>query len=664
MQLRNLESNLSQLGRGELIAFAVFLGISATLFSQYRYGFVNHIEQLPPIMRALDPTVMAGDETVDELCTFGPRHYYVGLITGLARLMPLPVVYLLLTVLAHTATAGVTLVAARRWFAGSNAAALIAAVLTLGVSSIGIGGAAHLFRAQLVPQTLATPLLLAALTCALLRRPLASVMLAAPGCLLHPLAGAHTALLGLATLAVAELLWPTGSQPPSRRQRLAGFRHILLAGLLFGGFVYGAWMARGAEHRYDLAFMLDFARFRSPHHHLPSQFSFGTYAAFVCFLGATALAWKDWYDDPATDHGLARRVALCVGLILALLLAGYVFVEVFPTKVFLMAQTFRLVFIIKWLGLMLFGAWVARMLGRRRSARDWAASGVLLLGSGPYQPGFALTAQLWHRLTRRGDTRGATRETAPPPNAAGTTARNLAAGAFLCAAVVALTRLWQPECLGELLALGIGLTVVMLLAYLRRAWLRIATTLIVPGILIGLVIFGAHHDGTASAPLGSFQPVLTLAGGTDSRDAVARFVRDHTPDDAVILTPPYFGRFRILAERGLVVDYKCMPYDARGYARWHERLRDCYGEIKGVSSQALIVMKNHYIWIKPERIQRVGEKYGADYAVLYKDTPNDWPVLYRDRRFKLVAIPPAAPTSTSAPATAAVSRTTGSSPAG
>jgi len=600
-------------------ALALAFGVFSTLFGQYRYGFVNHLEQLPPILRALEPAALAGDETVDALSTFGPRHYYVGLIVALAKILPLPVVYVLLTLAAHSATALVTMLAARSFFR-SQLAAMLAAALVASVASVGIGGAAQLVRPQLVPQTLATPFLLAALWMGLTLRPYRAVAFACAGCLFHPLAGTHTGLIALAICGLARLCGCYPDAPRGMRARLRSLVPILVSTSLLGAFIGLAWVLPGERQSYDLAFLLDFALFRSPHHHLPSHFSLGTHAAFACFTLALLWSWRAWYHVAGDDRPLAVRMGMGLVGLYVLLLCGYVFVEVLPTRTFLMAQTFRLVFAVKWLGLLLIAATAARMLACPAIERQTLAAIVLLAGTGPFQPAFALLGQAIAAIQRR----------------CPTAARGIAACAALLASI-ACALLWRPECLNEVLALAAcgGLIAWHLRARTKH---RTAGALAAVAVCVAMVAVG-RYDARAAAVLGPYQPVLTLADGDDPDDALALFVLAHTPKDAVILTPPYFGRFRIRAERGVVVDFKCMPYDGKGYLRWRERLADCYTEVYDTAERAVIVMKNRYYRIKPETIRDIAGKYGADYAVLYRRTPNDWPVLFATSRYKLVAIP-------------------------
>ena len=58
-------------------------------------------------------------------------------------------------------------------------------------------------------------------------------------------------------------------------------------------------------------------------------------------------------------------------VIAAALLVGYVFVEIFPTRLAVMAQTFRMVALAAWLGWILIAAQIAGLLDRR--AWRWAA---------------------------------------------------------------------------------------------------------------------------------------------------------------------------------------------------------------------------------------------------------------------------------------------------
>jgi len=81
-------------------------------------------------------------------------------------------------------------------------------------------------------------------------------------------------------------------------------------------------------------------------------------------------------------------------------------------------------------------------------------------------------------------------------------------------------------------------------------------------------------------PLDKLRPKLSLQ--TDLNDdaiEIANFVAANTPENAVFLTPPDFGSFRLIANRAIVADWKSMPFQDIGMDGWWERMQDCYGVI-------------------------------------------------------------------------------------
>lgn len=90
-----------------------------------------------------------------------------------------------------------------------------------------------------------------------------------------------------------------------------------------------------------------------------------------------------------------------------------------------------------------------------------------------------------------------------------------------------------------------------------------------------------------------------LSGWTD----VARWVRDNTPDDALIVSPSREWGFRWFAERAVYVDYKDAPQDTPGLLEWERRLGvlNRWWESSGRYNAA--------------DLRRLGRQTGGDYLV-------------------------------------------------
>jgi hypothetical protein len=167
-----------------------------------------------------------------------------------------------------------------------------------------------------------------------------------------------------------------------------------------------------------------------------------------------------------------------------------------------------------------------------------------------------------------------------------------------------------------------------------QRWLRYGAGAVVAVVAVALPM-ASPAGPNALLP----RPVFTLAEGRDPGDPVSEFCLKNTPEDAVFLTPPQFGRFRLVARRAIVVDFKyAMPHDW-AIIEWRQRLADCYGDVKQRGFAAAGEMEWHYASMPEGRMLWLRQKYGATYAVLFASTPCEFPLLYTDDRYKLVLIP-------------------------
>jgi hypothetical protein len=152
-------------------------------------------------------------------------------------------------------------------------------------------------------------------------------------------------------------------------------------------------------------------------------------------------------------------------------------------------------------------------------------------------------------------------------------------------------------------------------------------------LLVCAFVVDRHHPiPYVTDLLARRQPILTLADGRVPEDGVAEFALKNLPVDAVVLTPPYMGRFRLVARRAIVVDFKLAGFSQASLKEWVRRWLDCY-------SQGDDMPMGEYWMIRESRILRIAEAYGASYAVLYRETPCSFTTEYTDDKFKLVKIP-------------------------
>ena len=107
---------------------------------------------------------------------------------------------------------------------------------------------------------------------------------------------------------------------------------------------------------------------------------------------------------------------------------------------------------------------------------------------------------------------------------------------------------------------------------------------------------------------------------------------------AIFVVPPFLGRFRVGAERAIVVDFKGMPFSGDAQREWYERMRACClaSGFRGVPGQN--VFYRGYREIDDEKLRFLRDTYGATFAVLINDTPTNMPKVYADDVFTIVSI--------------------------
>lgn len=630
-----------------LLLFAVLVGGLATLWG-YRYGTGNQVEQLPVVLRVMDPAYLVNDFFVNASAEFSPRLQFARAVGAIANLAggeaALPGVYLALTLLGNVAVAFVTGMAARDLFEDSLTAGLFAVAGVMALKTFWLGYTNVLYRTFLEPMHLAMPLLLLGAWAALRRRPLAAAAANAAAAYFHPLAGLEGGVLCLG-ISTAELGWRwlrgrrEGVQP-ARREWL-----FLLAGLALMG-VVAAWNLLGyrtGERLPDDLFIWILAYFRHPHHYLPGTFQRWQFVQAGLFLlaafsvGVTALVQIKGMRKAAVGMGL-----LTVGVLLAAL-GGYVFVEVLPSRLWTTAQTLRMLTYVKWLGLVLMCGWSGWQLDRlsalQRTGKRW--TGLMLM---PFVLPAALLASpaligaaIWTPLRVALDKK--------LPGWAWLTLDILALGWTIAIGII-----YEPD--GHALLLFPLLVMMSLIARrgyggqedapgrLRRMARAVAGQL---GVTFFVLVALFTPAGSLSPRMEPYlqRPVIDIMEVSSEELELARFVRENTPPDAVFLVNPSMGNFRVTAHRAIVVDFIAFPFGDQAMQNWLTRIYDVYGEPQENGFDAVPEMRNWYTGLDQRRIKQLGERYGFEYMVMYTGThvPDDFEVLYETPSYRLVKLP-------------------------
>ena len=615
---------------GALAAFSVLFGTLAAVVSGYMFGSIDHAEQLPIVFRIMDPDYLVNDFQTNAAVGFGPRFYFAHAMAALGSLIPLPIAYAALYLLIYIAFTTITAFAARD-ITGSTVAALIAATLVASsLAPFALSTPARVTDTLMLPRFLAIPFALCAVWQGISGRPILSALTAAPAILIQPTLGLETASLGLAAafarnaVHIRPLDLAAFTRNAARFKRLGLAALIVFAASLFWivpTLIAGVQSSLSAEE-----FVRIYAHFRHPHHLIPSGWSWEEYALGALFAAVAAVSlyelWK--YRRAAAAQPEQREIdaqALAVVSVFALcglaFLGGWLFVEVIPTRLFTVAQTFRLTIIATWLGWIL----IAFPIARSVSGGGWRR-GAVVMASLISVPTLALykTLSVLARLPR--DTRQ-------------TMLFSPVAASILTGALVALS-LFRMPLIVTLFLLTVGFAVALTA---RISTLRVLSAL---GVVLLLTLSAFYlervdrlpHIPQISPVIARRQPAFTIQEAAAKREPdyiirLAAAAKLHTPPDAVILIPWNWRRWRLLSERAAVVDWKFFVYDDEGMKEWHDRYTTIYDPARGAGY--------------PNRITDAGlaelrRKYGFDYAVLPVGAGFTLPTILSTSSWKLVDV--------------------------
>jgi hypothetical protein len=211
----------------------------------------------------------------------------------------------------------------------------------------------------------------------------------------------------------------------------------------------------------------------------------------------------------------------------------------------------------------------------------------------------------------------------------------------------------------------VGIGCVVLLAKTRSHWVGNLTWLSPMLLITPVALMLIRSRADAGFPKSKRQHTLALAyciavlvcatGGYMARipqsalicgrshrpheDEMFRWARTTTPRDAVFVTPPDMARFRLHAQRAIVVDWKTPPARGHELTQWLDRLQ----QVCGVSEVTnLPGLKSGYNGMSRARISDLVDTYSADFAVLSVDhcapaIKSGFPVVFESDHFVVVS---------------------------
>lgn len=129
---------------------------------------------------------------------------------------------------------------------------------------------------------------------------------------------------------------------------------------------------------------------------------------------------------------------------------------------------------------------------------------------------------------------------------------------------------------------------------------------------------------------------------------ICDWVRDHTPDTAVFLTPRGAASFTWRTGRREVVAWKNSPQDAVSLLEWRRRIVDCFS-----ADGSLVDAERSTAALGSDRMREVADRYGADHAIVPLDVDGvdalPFRRLHANERYAVLELVPSPPPDTGAP---------------
>ena len=504
----------------------LLLALVQVLWAGYQLGVGNQSIQVAFLWKRMDPALFPRDAMVNTTLARYPSLFFHAL-APLARVIELEHLYLAL----HLATAIGVLVAVAalvRAMFGSRGAGFVALLFLLAGHHTSLAEQS-LYSSGLTHTWAVFPVMIAALALLYAERHWAAFAITGALVNFHALeAGQLGFCLGV---------WALGNWPRLGWRKLAGLLVVMAACA-----APAAWLALRAHETFDAQWM-QLMHIRSALHSFPSAWwraGNPEIPRFALIFALAALAWTPRPERSPTTRWLVVGVAV-------LFVAGYLFTEVWPHPVAVRAQLFRssrflLVLLLAYIAWGCRQGWVAGRL--EFGVATLTALAIAVPPASVLLPVAVLVTALVALLRNRLAWWQA-----------------LLAGAASVVSVVAWRQIQfvvpglSPEFSWPALLAwrGPGLAATLVIAAAGVLW-WLADRELSPWRAAGLTTVGALTALAILVP--ARERLLTPPAADAAWFDAQRWVRDHTPVDALLLTPPQMGGFRMLSQRSLAGEWR------------------------------------------------------------------------------------------------------------
>jgi len=628
-----------QFHRTYKILFILFASALTTVWD-YQFGLYDHVEHIPLYLRLKDPSYLSQDFFLESMSTgFGHRMYFSYFILLCNLLLPLPLIYFILTFFTNVIISWATYKIIKFIFK-LDWPALTSVLAVMSIHVVSAGSTTEIHAPYLTPNSVAFALVLVSIYYILKEKYIKSAWILGITALIHPLVGPESGVILFTSVFVYSLI--------SKGTEWSKHRYLISPLIIFGCFTIVSiipFFLNSSDALDDKLFIAIYGHFRNPHHILPSYFLKDADIQHIVYLIILAielfLLWYFLFKEQI------RTIIIFTGIFTSIVLLcylGFYYVEIIPSRLMMIAQSFRLLYILKWF-LLSFSVGFWAFLYHRNLNTDQRYSWVGLF-TAFHLPSTVYLLSLWIICTQI-------------RNEYTTGKKMLRIEKFLLYIIFfhAVYQIFQTTIqmadayiwLMLLIALPIGIWFELKPKTQYAIW---------AALLLSVSSYWISHSRSESDIISLFiniepndwdKRLAALMKAASRQYDYADFpkevydlsqeIKKQTPKDAILLVPPALGELRYLADRALVVDFKTYPMNGKYLLEWQKRIYDCYTWTEEVSFEAVdwVFIPNYKI-INKWKLASLSRKYKATYAVLYKNTACSYPILYENKKYKLALI--------------------------
>lgn len=611
------------------VNIALWLAIAAIIFRGYSFGTGDQGEQLPPVLRLLDPNYLTRDWFVNSTQGFGPRTFYSHFVALPAQLIGIEAAFVLIHFICWGLFAWGAGRLAQRLLAKDeeNPTRFFAAALAAWMFFAWgkrVTGANSWMSSSLTPAEIANMIGIWAIVFWLEGRRFAASLLVLVAGGIHPLIGP----LGGMTLAFASWWSERGvaarPETDTTSERIPLTAWLVLGASILIPLIAGYLGDRGTtiltpEQKQQAIYILAFER--HPWHYVPWEWGGNPWIVWGGLIGLGLWARR--------ETGTIRLLDGFALVSLGFSLLGWVSILCHPLWPLVKLQPFRMTI---WLELATF-FYLAIFLGRRLASTDIAQR-------------FSVAIWLWVAIFALQNVTS--------------TPRLILSVALLVVAEIALKRtkaaFWiQLALLLPLLFLGKGggarlflwLYAVPVATIIGGVWalhqprLR---TLVAPISLVGTALLAfvilapiSKLRGARGKIFSGFNYSQPFVGPESD---VARWAKTNTPPNSLFLLTPTEGDFRLSAGRAIVVNFKTFAWGDQGLLDWRQKISDVTGNVPlTLGNNFNIELDDKYKALSAGQIVSLQRKYKFDYIVVDTKKSLDWPLAFSTKSWKVYKAP-------------------------